>query len=376
MHAIPTPVNLQLAPFTSGPWIRVTRWACLAVLVATSTQYVAKAADDEERMTPVSADQPIPASDFFRYGRISRASLNDAGSHVAALVSDGQDKQMLMVMAVKSWEPQILYGQDNKDIYSYHWLTDNRLMFNLSRDKRWAESMMVAKVGRKLDTYSIYKRGTIQIIGVPEDDPLRPIVWVQGGTLAREDLGAVILNAKLNVDRGNPMMRNATGGSEFAHDLYINEQHIVKLHPKVDNSWGQVTGFQSDRKGELAYAYTMKDGESKLHMLEDKSWTPSPVDLEAFNIHRVADKPGHLLVPEAITTGEPGKLFELNAATGELGEMIFQDPEYGFAGRIYRDRKTDTISGVIYDRAGPISIWFDESYEQLQKALHGFFPRR
>jgi hypothetical protein len=339
--------------------------------------HASEAADeDTERMTPVPADQPIPVSDFFRYGRIRAPSLNDSGTHFAAIISDGQDKQMLIIMEVKSWESEVLYGQDNKDIYSFSWLTDDRLMFNLSKDKRWADSMMVAKIGRKIDMYSIYKLGTTRIIGIPEDDPLRPIVWIEGGTLAKEDLGAVVLNAKLNADSGNPMGLNSMHKSEFEHALYINEQHIEKLHPKVSTSWGQITGFQSDRKGNLAYAYTIDDGRPKLHQLQGKTWVPSPVDLDAFNVHRVADKPGHLLVTEAITTGEPGKLYELDAATGKLGEMIFQDPEYGFAGRIYRDRKTDTVAGVIYDRAGPISIWFDESYEDLQQALNSFFPKK
>lgn len=348
----------------------------LAAILAAPLQVMNAAEDEADRLTPVPADQVIPVSDFFRYGRITSPSLNDSGTHVAAIISDGQDKQMLMIREVKSWETETIHGQENKDVYSYRWLTENRIMFNLSKDKLWADSMMVAKIGRKIDMYSIYLRGSTRIIGIPEGDPLEPVVWVQGGTLAKEDLGAVVLNAKLNVDSGNPRSTYSTLNYEYEHALYINEEHIEKLHPKVDSEWGQVTDFQSDRKGNLAYAYTVDEGRSKLHQLQGKEWVPSPVDLDAFSVHRVADKPGHLLVTEAITTGEPGKLYELDAATGELGEMIFQDPEYGFAGRIYRDRKTDTVAGLIYDRAGPISVWFDETYENLQKALNGFFPKK
>ena len=357
-------------------WIRDAKWAMWVLVVAVPMHVSGTEEVDADRLKPVPADQPIPVSDFFRYGRIQEPRLNDSGSHIAAIISDGQDKQMLMIREVKSWEPDILEGDDNKDVYSFSWLTDDRLMFNLSQDKRWADSMLVAKIGRKVDVYSIYRRGATHIIGIPEDDPLRPIVWVRGGTMAREDLGAVVLNAKLNVDRGNPFGGRSGLGSEFEHALYINEKHIDKLHPKVDSTWGQITGFQSDRKGELAYAYTINDGLAKLHQLQGKTWIPSPVDLEAYNVHRVADKPGYLLVTEAITTGEPGKLYELDAATGELGEMIFQDPDYGFAGRIYRDRKTDTVVGVIYDRAGPNSVWFDKSYESLQLSLNSFFPKK
>src|SRR6478735_11036988 len=52
---------------------------------------------DLERKTPVPADQPIPTQDFFRPLSLSQPVLNRAGTHIAAIVSAGEDKHMLMV---------------------------------------------------------------------------------------------------------------------------------------------------------------------------------------------------------------------------------------------------------------------------------------
>lgn len=74
------------------PWIRSAKWILMAFVFAASVHVNAAEEEDTEGLTPVPADQQIPVSDFFRYGRIQVPRLNDSGTHVAATISDGQDK--------------------------------------------------------------------------------------------------------------------------------------------------------------------------------------------------------------------------------------------------------------------------------------------
>ena len=344
------------------------------ILGFTLVTTVTRSAVDLSRLTPVPPDQTIPVEDFFRPGRIYSPSLNKSGTRVAAITSGEDDKTMLLILDVATWKPEILYAQNNKEVYSYKWLTDDRIMFNVSKDKRFADSMLVAQLGKKTKMYYLFRYGLTQIVGVPKADPLKPIVRIKGGTDGRDDLGAAVINAKLNVDTGRGAQTEKM--SEWAFAQFINKQHIVRLLPEVDRDWGQVTAFQADREGELAYAYTIRDGIPKMHVLQDNKWSPSPIDLDAYHVHRVADTVGNILVTEALTSGAPAKVYELNVATGKVGEMIFQDEAYSFAGELYRDRRTDRIVGAIYDRAGPVSVWFDETYQRLQTALNAFFPQK
>jgi dienelactone hydrolase len=348
----------------------------MATLALTSSLRAAdeKPVIDLKRTEPVPADQQIPVADFFRPVRIYGATINDAGSHVAGIVSTEEDKDMLMILDLDSWKPRILRGSEDKDVYTYHWLTDDRIMFSISRDKRWADSMMVARIDKKKKAYHLIKYASTRTVGIPRDNPLRPIVWVGGGTEGKDNLGAVVLNAKLNVDSGKGALESPK--SEWAMAQYINQEHIVKRFPEVGPEWGQRTGYMADRDGNLAYAYTIRNGVAKMHILEGKSWNPSPIDLEAYDVHTVADQSGKLLVSEAIVSGEPPKIYELDVATGEVGEMIFQDENYTFTGSFYRDRSTRNVVGAIYNRAGPVSVWFDEKYQQLQKSLNSFFPKK
>ncbi len=344
---------------------------CMAFLLGAAT---GRGEDiDLTRLTPVSADQPIPIADFFRSSRIRTPSINDAGTRIAGIVVSETDEHQLMILDVATWETEFLRGQNEKEVSRYTWLTDDRIMFNLSYQRRYADSMLVAELGKRTKTYYLNRFGVTRIIGVPEDNPLRPIVWIRGGTKGKKDLGPVELNAKLNIDNRRPSQRNL---SDWDFAQYVNEQHIVGRYPTLASDWGQVVDYQSDRSGNLAYAYTVRDGVPRLHALQDKEWHASPIDLDAYDIHQVADTPGNLIASEMFATGEPGKLVELNTRSGETGKLIFQDPAYNFTGALYRDRHTKRIVGAIYDRAGPTSVWFDPSYEKLQQSLNGFFPGR
>ncbi len=363
MHAVRVPH--RFAPnlhFGAQP-----SWLLIALTVLATTA----SAIDLSRLTPVPPDQTIPVEDFFRPSRIADPRINDAGTRVAAIVSGEEDKTMLMVLEVEGWETEFLHGINEKDVYRYAWLTDDRILFNLSYQKRFADSMLVARLGKRIHTYYLFRYGKTRIVGVPQDRPLRPVVWVEGGTSGKEQLGAVELNAKLEIESRRPLQR---GLSDWDFAKYVNEQHIVKRYPETGDEWGQTVGYQADRTGHLAYAYTIRDGVPHLHVLNEDAWQISPIDLDTYDILRVADTPGHVLVAELLVSGEPAKVLEMNAASGEAGEIIFQDDAYSFSGELYRDRQSDRIVGAIYDRAEPVSVWFDPTYQKLQTALNSFFP--
>src|SRR5688572_7359629 len=89
-----------------------------------------------------------------------------------------------------------------------------------------------------------------------------------------------------------------------------------------------------------------------------------------------ADRPGDAIVQAPRLHAKPRPLRRMEVATGTVGEVLLEDNRYDIEGGIYRDELTRDIVGVFYDRAGPQSVWFDESYRKAQKLLEEFFPKQ
>jgi dipeptidyl aminopeptidase/acylaminoacyl peptidase len=63
---------------------------------------------------------------------------------------------------------------------------------------------------------------------------------------------------------------------------------------------------------------------------------------------------------------------EMSLETGELGDVLFQDPENDFQS-ILRDPHNGEIVGLIIERDYPETVWFDEELAQVEDALEGAF---
>jgi dipeptidyl aminopeptidase/acylaminoacyl peptidase len=64
----------------------------------------------------------------------------------------------------------------------------------------------------------------------------------------------------------------------------------------------------------------------------------------------------------------------MNAATGEPGEVLLADNGYDFDGGVYREPSSRKIVGATYHRDGPRTVWFDQGFRAVQRAVDGLFP--
>lgn len=350
------PVFMPLRP-------RLLWWLSLGLVVAVhAAEWPPE--PDLKRVAPVPADQPIPMADFFRPALLHDAKLNFAGTHVAALVSDGDDRYRLLAYELATGKMEIASGNVDQDIYSFDWLSDDRLMFALSARKRFRFgyfAVETAPMGRPYPLLQFAGR----LVSVPRADRSRPLFWIRGE-------GVVAINSNITTgDTFNLMAAGANAG-DFSKFQQHNQRLIVRRYRRPKD--GVEVGYRADRDGELAYAYTHRDGFFTLHRLEDQAWQRCPIDLDEFDVIDVGDEPGELVVLDRKEVGKPRALRRMDAATGEVGEVILEDDDYDFNGRLYRDPVTRRIVGAIYDRHGPHTVWFDESYRALQRAINALFP--
>ncbi len=128
-----------------GGWL-----GCAAVLLAASLSIGGLRADEKadlERTAPVPGDQPIPLGDFFRPGLLREPKLSPSGTAIAAIVTAGEDNHLLLVYDVKSQKYQILGRRGDTDVVDFAWLTDKRLVFQLSSQKLYGIGLFGVEVG-------------------------------------------------------------------------------------------------------------------------------------------------------------------------------------------------------------------------------------
>ena len=346
---------------------RFCRWSLLLLLPV----LVAPVQAQEVVFTPAGVATPVPAAAFLRAPLMQVPQLNRAGTHVAALFSSGGETYELLVKELATdGQESFIGGSDVVQITAFHWLDDQHIAYNLTAINGSELGLMVVDINKPAEAYPIYQYGAARVVGVPEDSPMKPLVWVSVAGADRQP-AVVELDATLNagdfVD-----VRGTETDEAWAKVVQFNDDHILRIVP-VPAGRSQL-GYLPDYAGNLGFAYTAEADRVVLHVWDGAGWIPSPVDLANIDIVDVGNRVGELLVRLPSQDGTPAGIHFMDALTGEVGEMVLRDENYDFDGSIYRDPGTHSIVGATYDRSGPYVAWFDEGYRKLQGVLNDYFP--
>ncbi|HYP16382.1 MAG TPA: hypothetical protein VEQ65_04150, partial [Opitutus sp.] len=153
---------------------------------------------DLDRIEPVPATETIPIADFFRPRLLQSPRLNPSGTLVAALVTTGEDRRELLVHDLEKKSSYTLRGSGDKDIYTFTWLSDNRLVYMLSTQKLYGLGLMALDTGRSRKSYPLLQYAGAHLVSVPRKNRERPLVWMRSDVFDGRDLGVAVINTALN----------------------------------------------------------------------------------------------------------------------------------------------------------------------------------
>lgn len=356
----------------------MNRMSCLRLFLAVGllaqTVFAAEKLD-LERENPVPADQSIPTQDFFRPRALAQPQLNRAGTHIAAIISFGEDKQQLLVYEIATGKVNTLGSSQEKDVYGLHWLNDSRVLFHISSRKMWGMGILAADIDNLSAAYPIQQYSGSSLVSIPLKNPLHPLIWNRSDIENRHDTGVVEVNTNRQSGKFVDLLSTAvSSGEAFQAAKDNNRRSIVRTFPEAGET-GTVYGYMSDKTGELAYGFASVRGSLSFLRFEGNQWLKCPVDLEEIDVLANSNNSGELLVRGPRSEGKPRPLQLLDAATGKLGDVVLQDQNYDFNGWTYRNPANGDLLGAIFDKAGPRVYWFNEEYAALQKILDGMFPK-
>ena len=345
--------------------LQLRRIASVLALVFLAAPVLAKKENPLARMKPVPANEPIPVIDFFRPRLFSNPKLNPAGTHFAAIVSAGSDRLDLVAYDLATMKAERLTGGEDFDIDDYEWLNDQRLLFSLTKGKLYSAGLFAVELGRFSKSYVLQRNNVMLAVGFPKANPTQVIVWIRNNAYDNGADGGVM---KMDTRR---VLDSRDQGVTLGDDGLRAD--IVKAYPSPKG--GDPVAYMADRTGELAFAITQKDGLASIHRLENEKWAGCPIDFGVIDVMGVGDKPAELLVLGPQQNGKPRALHRLDAVTGVLGELIYQDDQYDFQDvRFYRHPIDHRLLGAQYNRKGPQSVWFEDRYMEIQAALDRTYP--
>ena len=326
------------------------RWAALAFLAspgsAIATQY-----DALKRMEPVPASEPIPIVDFFRPDLLSNVQLNHTGTHIGAIVPDNDDHTSLITYDLRK---QILSGisapPGDNDVTSFDWLDGERLTYIVTH--------------RKLQGGRFYLSGANSLSDAEPIAVSAPaaVVFVFGSTPEdRTQLLVDLVHATTRYDHVE--LINATN-----HGLFI------KRYPELTSDHGFNTTSSPTRWRNSLSASSRKTALFRSAAWMKKPGASCPENLDEIDVVGAGDNPGEIAVLGPRDGKEPRPLEFVDAETGQVKQVILQDPTYDFNGWLFRDPVSQNIVGAIYHRAAPHVVWFTEAYRNLQAAVDHLFP--
>ena len=332
---------------------------------------------DLTRTSPVPEGQQIPVGDFFRPALAQEPRINRAGTEIAAVVTAGEDRHLLLVYDIRSRKYGMVGGNGDYDINEIRWLSDTRLVYEVSAQKLYGIGLYAANVDDLNNTYPLLQYLGARLIDIPRKDPLSPLVWVSWDGLQQPggDKGAALVNSsRLSRDKGVNLLvaNNEALWANIQPTRENNDLHILERYPKPPA--GRTIGYMSDKDGNLEYAVTAEEAHVTLFELEGDRWVPSAVDMDHGAVFGTGNRPGELVARAPVREGKPRPLQFLDSRTGAYGEVLVDDKAYDFVGWTNRDRVTGEIIGAVAQREGPHQVWFTDTYRKYQDLLNRSFP--
>ena len=225
----------------------------LALLLAGLAPRLGAEDYDLARTSPVPEGQQMPVGDFFRPALAQEPRINRAGTEIAAVVTAGEDRHLLLVYDLRSRKYGMVGGNGDYDINQIRWLSDTRLVYEVSAQKLYGIGLYAANVDDLSNTYPLLQYLGARLIDVPRKDPLSPLVWVSWGGLQQPggDKGAALVNSsRLSRDKGvNLLADGAATSAGLAIQQVCREKKKIYL----------VTGpASSDFTGKQCSPYSMQ----------------------------------------------------------------------------------------------------------------------
>jgi dipeptidyl aminopeptidase/acylaminoacyl peptidase len=318
---------------------------------------------------------PMPIDAFFSNPLLEDATLSPSGRYLAAISAAPGRRDALVVLDLQDNKPRMVAGFKDADILDFEWVSDQRLLFNVS-DKQTGPGGQVLSSG----LYAVDRDGSA----------MRQLAHRRGPHEAQTP-GT---NINRRILSWNTFMLRQRGAQDSDRAYVVTPEFnelgevrtvgLLQLDTRTGQTWpvkrpGTIDGWLLDNAGEPRLATHSKDGKTTIYYREKdgETWR---------TIAQFATYAGSKDAFTPVGFGADGTLFVLaqagqdtaslhtyDLASGKLSpEPIVVTRGYDFTGGLVTRR--GKVLGVSIETDARANVWFDKEMQAVQEAVDKQLP--
>ncbi len=308
--------------------------------------------------------------DLFGPGFIHYATLSPDGRKVAGTACWEDDIHGLFVHDLETRETTGIRGTERLDVYRIYWQDNNRLLFNVSQDKRYSLGLYSAPIDRLSRYIPIRLFDVMDMIGIPRNRPNRALVWIRQSALEDGERGPFV---EINTLRSINNWNRRPDGTERMPSPGELASSVTRGYPEPKD---EVTDYVANLDGDPAFAYLSGGGRGTYVVWDEaaETWRLPPAGLEK-ELPLAADPEAGFawIAPRDAARGST--LRRLDLRTGAQTEPILAETAWDLrAADLVFSRRSRALAGVQYHRQRLTNLWFAPVFAGLQRALEASLP--
>lgn len=321
-----------------------------------------------------AAEAPPPAGAFFKRAAIRAPKLSPSGRYLAIQAAGKGDRMWLAVLDLQSLQPpKFVAGFNDADIATHHWISEDRLVFDVSdapdgttrvmSQGLWAVDRDGTRFRHLINSNKVFVSGSSSLI----NDRRLDINWVLHSIPPNLDGHEVfVMRLRWSVDAESTPAQLAR--------LDTRTGLIRNLSAGIPDYTRQ---WLLDWQGEPRVLEAQAQGRNQLFRRDDGGrWQPWVEDDAEARKH-----------PMPLWIGPNGQMlgtqnhrgtaavFRLDPQTGAAdAEPLISTPGYDFTGRLITEPGNGRLLGVRFETDAPGTAWLDATMKARQADIDARLP--
>lgn len=305
------------------------------------------------------------AEDFLRSPRFMKVSMSPNGKYVAGLAPinkmNGElglvvfDLDSMKIVKSFSW-------RKDHDIYRYNWVSNERIVFNVSKWGAFTAGVFGIDIKRKKAVRIIGSDAAVSMVDPNTDSEREAWVWIRSAWDMKPSLAKL---DKMGVGTYHKM------GDE---EIYKTSNSPL-ISSRIQEPPSEVYGWLIDNAH--VPRIVLRFFQNKLEYLHreegDDDWTSLALNAEEWTVHVFSENNRQVYVSGYGESDTEGLyLYDLDDHT--MSEALYRDEYYDFSKSASFLMHNGILLGLKYDRDVPTIVWFSSDMEKVQNMIDGALP--
>jgi dipeptidyl aminopeptidase/acylaminoacyl peptidase len=285
-----------------------------------------------------------PVDSLFKAPRYSNPSLSLDGKYFVALYTEN-DQTGLMTLNVETKEAGRTTLPEGCDVYGYHWVSNDNIIYEMSRFKRFTDNIGIISRDLKPPRMLI-KNKLVSVVDGLVHDSAHALIW----------------------------FRNTPDDNSPTEDLRIVDVTCGRYGRAEADFPGRVLEWITDVSGIARLARVYRKGSAGK---DDFYYRTAPgtewhkINMPQHNDIYAFSPDGKSLYLSAYHGKNTSSLCLYDLDKGEISQELFNDPDYDFDGQLYffgnpYANPGVNLKGISYHGK---TVWFDSTIAHIQREL-------